>query len=453
MKRVLPALMLTLGVSLAQAAVWQETTQWNEEWENKYSAWVTTHVQTDMYTNVNSPFFGLATDCADMTYFSRAIFSFENGLPFALNTRWDNGSERISNQTTRFDKVSDDVSVVKYRTDSGQMREVTLPKTLNNGKLRAFLVAMGARVGTWSLPSDTYPVRVNKDQMRAGLVYLRQGYNRMSTWEAIQTFLTGTPPNPAAGPGHALLVHDVRPSGAIEFIQSTLPKKVRDLSMIYEVELLPTNNKLGFRRFIQPQHVGKSLSALPGFSEEQLTELGRETMTRSNCNGESPDPACFSSSARTQKSSRRNITVFRQDIMSRLASRKESDEEKQERIIKSMCGAIKQRADVILTAETTRLKMKGRCMDAGSWDNFSTPSRDEQIRQFIKQIKFNSYADRTIKGCGDIKIDLTEKTYSISSLVENFKRDRTSSNPNEQIDARWGFDKERTSCSEPKLTN
>lgn len=448
MKRFLPALMLTLGVSVSQAAVWQETNQWNEDWENKYSQWVTTNIQTDTFTNINSPFYGMATDCADMTYFSRAAFAAENGLPFVLNTRWEGGSERISNQTTRFDKVSDTVTTVKVRNDAGVVREVTLPRPLHNGKLRAFMNAMGARVGTWSLPQDTYPVLVTKAQMRPGLVYLRQGYNRMSTWEAIQTFLTGTPPNPEAGPGHALLVHDVRPSGAIEFIQSTLPKKVRDLSMIYEIELLPTNAKLGFRRFIQPAHVGKDLAALPGYSLEQFKELGRETIRR-NCNGESFGPECFSQAE--QKSNRRNITEFRKDVMTRLATHKESDAEKQERVIRSLCGAVKQRADVIITAEPFRLRTKGRCMDAGAWDNYSTPSRDEQIRQFVKQVNFNSSADRILKDCGSVRIDMTEKTYSVASLVESFRKDRTSSNPNESIETRWGFDRERTSCSEPKI--
>ena len=53
---------LFIGAS-AQAAVWIEKNQWNEDWENKYSAWVQEKVTTDMFININSPYFGIATDC------------------------------------------------------------------------------------------------------------------------------------------------------------------------------------------------------------------------------------------------------------------------------------------------------------------------------------------------------------------------------------------------------
>ncbi len=448
-RNILATILLTGSVS--QAAVWQDTNQWNEDWENKYAEFVAQNITTDMFTNINSPFYGMPSDCADLTYFARAIFAEQNSLPFVLNTKFSDTKQTISNRTTRFDQVADIVSSVRYRGDNGQMKEVQLPKSLNNGKLRAFLRQMGEDVGTWSLPYDTYPIKVDRDNVRAGVVYLRQGYNRMSALEAIQTFLTGTPPNPKAPPGHALLVQNVRPSGAIDFIQSTLPKKVRDLSQIHEIELLPTNANLGFRRFVQPHQVGKvSRDGFEGYSSEQFTEIGREIYNNSNCGGESYDPSCFNGNNQV-RSTRRNITQFRKDVMERLATRAESEDEQNERVVNTLCGAIRQRADVILTAEPNRLAYKGGCMDLNAYDNYSTPSRDEQIRQFIKQLSFwGNKTSKLLAKCGSVKIDYTEKQYSIETLVNNFRKGNYSSNPNEKIAVRWGFESGSSRCSDPK---
>src|SRR5690606_25339060 len=142
---------------------------------------------------------------------------------------------------------------------------------------------------------------------------------------------------------------------------------------------------LGFRRFFQPQQVGKSAGrSLPGFSLEQFSQLGREPL-QNECNGEIYDPSCFNNDSQ-KKSDRRNITEFRKDVQKQLATQTESSDEKTERLVKTICGAIRQRADVILTAEPIRQKLGKRCMNARNYDDYSTPSRDEQIRQFIKQI-------------------------------------------------------------------
>lgn len=444
---------LLLSGSFAQAAVWQDTNQWSEDWENKYAEFVSQKITTDMFTNINSPYVGLATDCADFTYFSRAIFAMENSLPFALNTQWEDTKQPISNKTSRFDQVADEVVKVQFRGDNGEMKEVQLPQPLKNGKLRAFLRKLGDDVGTWTLPDDTYPIKIDRANLRGGTVYLRQGYNRMTPWEAIQTFMTGTPPNPKAPPGHALLVQSVRPSGAIEFIQSTLPKKVRDLSQIYEIELLPTNGSLGFRRFLQPHQLGKiSRDGINGYSTEQFTEIGREYYQNSSCSGESMGPECFSNNNNGMiRSNRRNITQFRKDVMEKLATQTESDDERTERVVNTLCGAIRQRADVILTAEPYRLSFNNGCMDLGSYDSYSTPSRDEQIKQFIKPLSFwSSKTSKLLAKCGSVKIDYTGQLYSIESLVNNFRSGKYSSNPNEKIAARWGLEGSNSRCSDPK---
>ncbi len=452
LRSLLLAIPFLMAMSISNASVWESKNTWDERWEDKYAEWIKTHITTDMFTNINSPYYGIATDCADLIYIARAIFSHDNSLPFITNTRWANNDERISNETDRFDRVSDTVQTVKIRNDKGELKEITLPRTLNNGKLRAFLVRLGHRVGTWSLPQDTYPISVDTKNLRPGVVYLRQGYNRMSLLEAIQTFLTGTPPNPEAGPGHALMVHDVRNTGSIEFIQSTLPKKVRDLSMIYEIELLPTNEKLGFRRFISPDQVGKRVNSnFIGYSTEQFTDLGRERYSSSICNSEIADTNCWNSSNSDNKSDRRNITEFRNDVMTRLATRSESKSERQERIVKTICGAIQQRADVILTAEPSRLSFRNGCMDPGTYDNFSTPSRDEQIKQFIKQVSlYNRAVTRQLTECGSVVIDYTEKKYPIIDLVKNISSGNYSSDPNEAISVRWGFAKPTNRCPAPK---
>ena len=80
-------LLFTLAMSVSQisfAKVWDTTATWDDFYKQSYSDWMKNEVKTDMFTNKNSRYYGIKVDCADVTYALRAVFSYENGLPYKV---------------------------------------------------------------------------------------------------------------------------------------------------------------------------------------------------------------------------------------------------------------------------------------------------------------------------------------------------------------------------------
>ena len=134
-------LLLAFLVSFSSlAAVWHADNAWDTNYEQKYSEWMTTSaVHAKLFVDPSSKYYGLRADCADAAYALRAIFSFENSLPFAIsNPSGGRSSSRLSNTTTGFDRVSNP-----------------------HKRFVAFLNYLGESVGTENLSRlDTYPVKL-----------------------------------------------------------------------------------------------------------------------------------------------------------------------------------------------------------------------------------------------------------------------------------------------------
>ena len=58
----------------AEAQVWNESGTWNQQAEDTYAQWVESEVNEDFY--LNGKWAGLAHDCADAAYYTRAIFAY-----------------------------------------------------------------------------------------------------------------------------------------------------------------------------------------------------------------------------------------------------------------------------------------------------------------------------------------------------------------------------------------
>ena len=138
---LLAALLLS---PLAEAAVWPTQNSWDQEWESKYARWVRTNWKVDIFTNRESPYYGVVPDCADTVYSMRAVFSFENNLPFAVV---DPSTMRsvITNEMKRFDNLP-----------AGSRRLV------------AYLNWIRDVVSTASLQNDTFPTAINRAAVRSG---------------------------------------------------------------------------------------------------------------------------------------------------------------------------------------------------------------------------------------------------------------------------------------------
>ena len=60
-----------------------------------------------MFNDPKSPYYGISTDCADTAYALRAIFAFENKLPFAITNPSGNrgASLSLNNKSKKFDSA------------------------------------------------------------------------------------------------------------------------------------------------------------------------------------------------------------------------------------------------------------------------------------------------------------------------------------------------------------
>jgi len=210
------------------AAVWETHQQWNNDWEQKYSQWVLNDWYQYIFTDDDSPYKGFATDCADASYAMRAIFAFENNLPFAAHDSTRKSSKKvISNSMKRFDKHPAGVP-----------------------RLKEFMKFISAVLYTGNLANDTVPIALNSDNLIPGIVYVKPRV-------------------------HSYQIKDWSPQGIPITINSTTPYSVKDMhKYISFPAYIPEDTKHfsdGYRRFKRPDELHKPTSSLKGFSLEQFT--------------------------------------------------------------------------------------------------------------------------------------------------------------------------------------
>jgi hypothetical protein len=305
------------GSAPAVAAVWAVTAQWNDDAERRYSEWVAqSYVPTLFYQD--SPYADFATDCADAAYAMRMIFAFENGLPFMIADP-ERPGRTLSQATKRFDHL-----------------RPGLPR------FRGFLEWMAAHTSTATLADDTYPISIDREQIRPGVIFL--------AWRR-----------------HVVQVVEVRPTGLIRYLESTTPRTVRVMTSIvgfpHQVPADPKGRRHGdgFRRFKWPEHYGRAEAGLPGFGTEQFERaqaLGREALP------------------------------FHDWLRQRLALTDESPSQRARRQLFTLCQMAWDRATVIDEAQQALNAMRRagrRCMGPSDHDAYSTNGRDDALRRAFER--------------------------------------------------------------------
>ncbi len=394
--------------SISQAKVWTADQTWNESWEEKYSTWIQNEFNEDVF--MRGPYAGISTDCADAVYASRIIFSAQNKLPFLI-------SGSVSNDTSRFDHQSSQLD-----------------------RVRSFINYVGQVTNTQTLPNDTYSVAINRDALRPGVIWLRSSI-------ASENFIVRLFSGASAPTGHTEVVKEVSPSGIVYLMGSTVPSKVRNLLTVTSLVYVPANEKLGFRRWIWPQNRNRPKTEMNQYSTEQYS-MGVQQQS----NHISYDEGAPSASAGIK-----NVQNFTKEIQTRLALREETKSEYLGRMAKDLCSMMHLRNEVIFDAIKYKQKI-GRCLNSEEYENFSTPSRDKRIKDWLKQLlsssgggllssaqtrieKISTYFDT----CPNLKLS-GEKSLTIQNALMQFAGNRFSSNPNDSEGARWGLESSTTTC-------
>jgi hypothetical protein len=379
-----------------QAAVWNESNQWNQSWEDRYSDWVKTSFDENIFTE--GRYKGIATDCADAVYAARAIFAFENQLPFVILDP-TGGSAKISNRMSRWDGQS-------------QM-----------SKFRSFLDYVSELTDTKSLPRDSYPVVISREFVRSGAIWSRPRIAKSNFF----SFLFGG--KVKEDPGHAELIKDVTDTGAIQLIGSTVPSAVRKLISTSSLVFMPIETSTGLRKWMQPSWYGAPKEQLPGYSMEQFR------MGEANRNSGPPGA--------------RDLSHWTYEIQTRLQLRPEQKEESMARYGANLCNLIQARVDVIRKAEKARAAMTG-CMNAEEYDSYSTPSRDKRIQATIQEMIMTGggfgftalsrleNVKKYMADCPVVQITTTQ-SMTLSEVATAYVSGKASSNPNDPLESRWGL--------------
>lgn len=198
------------------AAVWESPNYWDQTWETKFSEWMKTQVERDIFKNKFSKWNGTRTDCADAAYAMRIIFSSENGLPFKMKnpsgSRPEEGAQAkfLTNETTAFDT-----------------REAGVKRVIR------FIEYIGDSVGTEHLAyHDSYSTTVQS--INPGHIYIYQ-YNGGRT-------------------RHTYVVKDRLIDGNLILFYSTVPKAVRKLARKKGMPEAFSGSPWGFKKFKQPSY-------------------------------------------------------------------------------------------------------------------------------------------------------------------------------------------------------
>lgn len=166
--------------------LWKAENQWSWDWEVKYAEWLQNHVDVEFFKKYN-----IKTDCADVQYYLRWIFSRIYKLPMA--SRLPGGS---------------------YLTQNSMKAEwAKLPTHEIWHKDKRFLAAMvylTRLVYTHTLYRDSYPVELNATALLPGAFYLT---------------ISGKS-------GHTMVIYRQTPATSgvrILVMSSTVPREVRVL--------------------------------------------------------------------------------------------------------------------------------------------------------------------------------------------------------------------------------
>jgi hypothetical protein len=233
------ALSVLASTNRAEAAVWETVRDWDSEWELKYSEWVKSEViHREIFSSPDSPYYGIAVDCADLILAVRTIFSAKHGLPFTLGI---SEAVVVTNQESWFDGIEDP-----------------------NRRLRAFIDYFLDDSGTDQLAKlNSYPV--NPSNLRPGDIYITQ-------WQRDDGKMVG----------HGHLIKDILPTGNLHLLYSTTPKAPRILlERLGMPRRLPISDSTawGFRRLRTPEQIKMRVEQIDHFSRRQYELLNNSPTT------------------------------------------------------------------------------------------------------------------------------------------------------------------------------
>jgi hypothetical protein len=398
--------LFTLSISITyslQASVWDAQRDWSTEDEERYSAWVQSDaVHVDLFQSKSSPYSGVKVDCADTAYAFRAVFAYENGLPFKIkNPSYRRGGKApryLTQELTAWDKLPTE-------------RE----------RVVAFINHLGVNLGTETLSlNDSYPVALEAIAPADFFMFKLVRDNPIR---------------------HTYVLKGITEVGNFDVIYSTqaLKKDNKPLALKkdYELKHAPTLNHWGFKRFILPEFYDeRPLEEAADFSREQY-DLAKTLGERK----------------------------FFKEVKKRLASSMEDPAAMVSRKLKALCEQVQERISAVQAGVDYASKIKNRCMNYQEFDAYSTPNRDGEIRSSVgdlrelwaeNQAAVSGPEERAVleflfengEASEHCQVTLSSgKKLNFKQALEAIEQKKASFHPNDTLDKRWGQGNQRgTAC-------
>ncbi len=212
-------------------------------------------------------------------------------------------------------------------------------------KIRGFLKYVYGIASTRSLPNDTYPVAINRQSVRPGGLIMTTKLNHHS-WTIKDILSIGVPHlvfNSVVGAASSLTIQD--------------RKSWPNPSWVFEGDQTPAGNA-GFRYWRPAEYLNTPVWKVPGYSDEQY-KIPLKQWVRT--------------------------------AQQRLATNTESDTQMMNRLLTTTCEAAGQRIASVKEG-LDYIAKNPRCMDYATYDNYSTPNRDNRLFDDYMALR-NGYKD------------------------------------------------------------
>ncbi|MBY0413469.1 MAG: hypothetical protein K2Q18_04860 [Bdellovibrionales bacterium] len=413
MKNRLPKSFTTLGLAalilsiptVGRTAVYEASRPFLSSDEALYSEWVQKVVHSDIFSNPESPYYGIKTDCADAAFALRTIYAFENKLAVDFI---DNEGLKVSEKTSRFD----------YLPITGTKR------------LKAFIEFLGENIGSEVLAKDnTYPI---------DLKAIRPGDLYVTMWKNPKGEMTR----------HVYIIKDVLITGDLLLYSSTQPRAVRPfLPRKGMPSKIFTQEPFGFKRF-QAQ-LGVKKETLPNYSLMQYEALKL---------GEAGFFSLVKESLKTSEDTLgQNIQRRIENICVALNTRKDIVESALDakRDLGVACFKKDQydelstpSRDKNINQDIERLRYGYNSMVKNGLDG----SLDENVKLGLDYLVGANTSDeglQAIKGLCSVAVEINPEKriiFNMKSFYERSKAGLVSSNPNDHLESRWGLEKSKKLC-------
>lgn len=165
----------------SQASVWDVKHLWSTEWEDKYSHWIETEVDSDFFLRKNTILYNLNSNCADFVYLTRLYFSYLNNLEFIVRDP-ARPNKILSNLNSEWDHLEQHLRIKKFIAEVLKVTNVhtiardTLLAPVNRSNIRpgAILLADVKRAHSWligKLKPSGMPILLFATEPSSSMVY------------------------------------------------------------------------------------------------------------------------------------------------------------------------------------------------------------------------------------------------------------------------------------------